>query len=93
MIEPINPQDHSIGVGEERYELDERFSYEEWRMAALAEAIHQTFERDEYRASYEEGPFDKSDVPKPDPPGEIWITARLIVDGEYRRRKEVQSNA
>lgn len=46
MPEPVNPSDHSIGVGNDSYELDERFSYVEWRMGALAEAIHQTFERD-----------------------------------------------
>lgn len=84
MIEPINPQDHSIGVGEERYELDERFSYEEWRMAALAEAIHQTFERDaEWLARVGRG----YDSGRPaDPDTEIDRQARLIVDSEYRRR-------
>lgn len=82
MPEPINPQDHSIGVGEERYELDERFSYEEWRMAALAEAIHQTFERD--AEAVERPAF--AGGRDPDPNTEIDRQARLIVDSEYRRR-------
>lgn len=75
MPEPINPRDHSLG------ELNE------WRLAALAEAIRQTFERDATNAAAEPD-FEGDRKFISDPDTEIDRQARLIVDGEYRRRAE-----
>jgi hypothetical protein len=116
MLDPINPEDHRIGVydGEAAEALDYRYSFEGWRMGALAEAIHQTFERDVAAvarhalllANYDTfegeeesdtfGPLKRAKGsrmrrPNYSPPEqtgyEIDRLARLIVDGEYRRRK------
>lgn len=143
MIEPNNPQDHGFGIagtnaGVWTMDGDSQTNYE----AALAEAIHQTFERDEKLAqaridlresfetdlavwsvakphpSYTKGsgyrkvrdtgdhiidamaepvwgkhPYDPMGIkPAADPQTEIDRQARLIVDSEYRRRREAQTN-
>lgn len=105
MTDPINPQDHSIrGISVEdaaRRRIDGLFDGRPMSMYtdALCEAIHKTFERDEYHlgeiakheAWVEAGsrPGERPDIGKPrlDPDTEIDRLARLIVDGEYRRRK------
>lgn len=127
MPDPIRPEDHTIGGrvparfvavnGDGLY--DSRTAGPQ--RAAMAEAIHQTFERDarifngwqkrvaewesadpttERTASgYQVRKLDGRDIRRPfsdpprqadDPDTEIDRLARLIVDGEYRRRKEVQ---
>ena len=115
MSEPINPQDHSLGDPTDPNSgvpmLPWTDSYQDWRVAALAEAIHQTFERDAWLMSaiadhdkareewqtltlVEKEAHNFPNFPEaiPDPDTEIDREARLIVDAEYRRRKEAQSN-
>ena len=89
MPDPIRTEDHNIGLdptdpttGMTMPWTDE---LNDWKMAALAEAIHQTFERDAERERLA-GTHAADDITDPDT--EIDRLARLIVDGEYRRRKE-----
>jgi hypothetical protein len=77
MTDPIRPEDHEIPVpGWDGM----RYGPMAHKLA-LTEAIHQTFERDAARV--------ESPIPKQrqcDPDTEIDRLARLIVEGEYRRR-------
>lgn len=88
MTEPIRPEDHSIeGRASEDYVAlgqrrrpDERFGLS---TLAIIEAIHQTFERDAEAVKQ----FNRSIYSAPEyPDTETDRQARLIVDGEYRRR-------
>lgn len=93
-VEPIRPEDHSIIGNSVENAVRVNQSWTSWH-AALEEAIHQTFERD--ARSTETTGFDDSDEVlyyqvkkkiKPDPDTEIDRLARLIVQGEYRRRSQ-----
>lgn len=92
MTEPIDPKDHRV------YDPAYNVQFDEARHTALIEAIHQTFERDEHNlaeiAKHKEwlasgdAPYNEPEVvPWHAPDTDIDRLARLIVDGEYRRRK------
>ena len=97
-VEPIRPEDHKVrnddGWDRPLQHLATAdgnndgidFFRGAMHKAALVEAIHQTFERDEKRTdtTYYAGG-------EPDPDTEIDRIARLIVQGEYRRRQEQET--
>lgn len=91
MPDPIRPEDHSIDGVPPLPACRRVFSDRggDIRDDALAEAIHQTFERD--AAELETPPSMRDGDSRWNMPAyrntEIDRLARLIVDGEYRRRQ------
>lgn len=107
MPEPINPEGHSCAAEQAASGSGTAVEGVAYLQAkALQEAIHQTFERDaesveRWNTAAETSealgesimPFDAWAFSKriPDPDTEIDRLARLIVDGEYRRRSQADA--
>ena len=88
--DPIRPEDQSLGA--QGFSAPATSDSEELafiKVIALKEAIRQTFERDAAHHAPSDG---RAATFESDPDTEIDRQARLIVDAEYRRRKEAQSN-
>lgn len=84
MTDPIRPEDHRVynQTPEVLCEYDRGQPTTLWpERIGLTEAIHQAFERDARKDA------ERRDFPVAEPDSEIDRLARLIVQGEYRRRR------